>query len=158
MIAPNDLRQASPTSRRSDAANDGTSPMPTQSPPADLSSMVADLAKLTELQRRLAVLEIETAVRAVGPVVGQFVVGGAVTLGALPVLITALAEWCQRVTNLSVAASGAIVGGTVALLGVALMLIAIRSLRRLPPLFVRSSRQWLENVQWIARTLRGSPS
>lgn len=112
-----------------------------------------DLVSLAELQGQLFVVDLKQNARQAAARVGLVAVGLALLLGALPVLWMALAYalveaagWSHWLSFLVAGVVGLIVGGALALGGLAW-------LRRALPGLERSRRELGDNLRWLKQSL-----
>jgi hypothetical protein len=124
----------------------------------NLADLTNDVASLVELQVRLAVYDLKSAMRrATWPAV---VIGLAIAVfvGSLPVALIGLAEVIAAALQVSRAWVLVLIGAIIIALAVAATLLSLPHLRRSFEELERSKEELSRNLEWMKTVVLQSPS
>lgn len=113
-----------------------------------------DLVMLAELQAKLLELDLKQGLQRVVRHGILLVMGGLLIVGAVPVVIIALALTLAQELPISLAAAYWLTLLAVLLAGGLLIFAAMLRLRQVTNVFARSKAEWRCNVEWLKETLR----
>ena len=160
--------QAQMTSTNGPARDGRTAPATTRSPAASASEPGAtavvsgiagfgeNLLNLTELQARLAAIELRQNAQAIQSSAGVLWGGSILATASLVVALAGIAEVCVSQWAIKRGTAFLTVGGLGLVVAIACVLIAITKLRRNTAGFPLSSEELARNLQWIRTVLRHS--
>ena len=118
------------------------------------SRFANDLLELSELQAKLAKSDlVEVVNRSFGSIVTA-IVGTSLLLASLPVLLFGLASALAWFCEIEPWIAQVVIGGSVAMLSIAMVAIAIRGQLRLKNAFQRSANELAKNMDWAKSVIR----
>jgi len=118
------------------------------------SRFVNDLLELSELQAKLAKSDFQEVLqRSISSILGA-IIGMSLLLASLPVLLFGLASALAWYYEIEPWITQVVVGGGVAILSIAIVVLAIRGLLRLKNAFQRSTNELTKNMDWAKSVVR----
>lgn len=128
-------------------------PTPATALAHNVGDFARDLVNLAELQAQLLAVDLKQSARQAAARVGLVAVGLALVLACLPVLLMALAYALIEVASWSHGLSFLVAGVVGLLMGGALALGGLAWLRRTQPSWERSRRELGDNLRWLKQSL-----
>lgn len=119
------------------------------------SILAQDALRLADLQLQLLSLDVAEFWQRARFGLAFCIAGVAVMLGALPVMLLALAEWLQLQTALTSAGSRGIVAGIALILAGLGLWLSIRQLTRAGESLQRSQAELRANMTWLRSVING---
>ncbi|WP_437186931.1 phage holin family protein [Planctomicrobium sp. SH668] len=118
------------------------------------ATLAQDLLRLADLQLQLATLDLTEfwSKAKFGLVV--CVVGAVTILGAVPVILMALANFVHTHTSLSVEVSQILVAVGALVIGVIFLAVSVKFLTRAGECLNRSKKELRENIEWLRDILK----
>jgi hypothetical protein len=132
----------------------GHTELPPRAMARSTSELLHDMATLTELQGKLALLDLREGFAKLLVPAGLAVIGAGVGLGAVPIGLMTLALSLEKLTKLSPPVCFAIAFGTGVLLAAILAIPALATLKTGVRMFDRSLAEFRRNRQWAKETLK----
>jgi putative superfamily III holin-X len=141
-----DQAQVTPTNDRTE--------LPSRAVARSASEFLHDVATLTELQGKLALIEFREGVaKLITPVIALSV-GAAIGLGCVPIALAALALMLKEITTLSLATCFGISLAVGLFISAVLTIVAFGVVKSSLKMFDRSLYELGRNAKWVKDTLK----